>query len=614
MSRNVDEPLGQLVFLTDAGERVPYTSPRDKWQLQRWLQLLFNITVTEKSVCSDHQAPLDAVAASYFAEAPVIVWKGSRGFAGKTTLLAALSMLEILDGANVNLLGGSGQQSRRVHEVERDSWNNVITIDGQSFETPLRHFIPREPTTWSTNCILGNKLIALTASTKSARGPHPQRLRIDEADEMKQLVFDAAMGQAMDNRGIKAQTTISSTKQYPDGTMDYVEKLAKDRGWPTYEWCVSGDTLISTPTGDYKIKDMLVGSEVLAYDNGNIVTAKASNIWRVDKRETYRIITDKTTIIATAEHKFLTTKGWRRLDSISQDTRLLLPSMLKKTSKFVDVAIVKRIEYNGMIDVWDMTVPKYYNFIANGLVAHNCYRESRVENGGWLTDEQIEEKKDSVSSLMWNIEYEMQEPVAEGRLFEAEALLELFRPRIGTVNDKLGAYYEFEKPRPGASYSTAADWARDVDKTVIVTLRYDVYPVRLAAYERVNKEPYPLMVKRFDRRLERYPSEKKIHDATGVGSVISDYIDNTDVINYNTKKRADLFSDYIIGVEAGRIQAPMLKEMHTEHKFARYTDIYGTGHPPDTMVAMALAYLAIVGEPEGKKDKKPGHMGRSRNV
>ena len=74
------------------------------------------------------------------------------------------------------------------------------------------------------------------------RGPHPQRLRIDEADEMLLAVLDAAHGQPMDRAGGQAQTVISSTHQHPDGTMTTVLQRAAARGWPVYLWCYR-DTL-----------------------------------------------------------------------------------------------------------------------------------------------------------------------------------------------------------------------------------------------------------------------------------------------------------------------------------------------------------------------------------
>lgn len=208
-----------MKFLGDDGELHDYIPPTNKWMLQKYIKMFFGMTVADTSVCANHDAPLDAAWAAYIAEHPVIVWLGSRGFAGKTTLLSSVAIIEALDGANVNVLGGSGRQSQRIHEFSNEAWNHTHESDGIEYQPPFKILVPKEPTSWRFETIMRNRMIALTASTKSARGPHPQRLRMDEIDEMKEDVYNSAMGQTMTTHGIKDQVTLSSTQQYPDGTM-----------------------------------------------------------------------------------------------------------------------------------------------------------------------------------------------------------------------------------------------------------------------------------------------------------------------------------------------------------------------------------------------------------
>ena len=331
---------------------------------------------------------------------------------------------------------------------------------------------------------MGNKLYALAASTRAARGPHPQRLRMDEIDEMKPEVYHSAMGQAMgakQDQGVQlpSQTTLSSTLQYPDGTMRLVLNLAAERGWPVFTW---------------------------------------------------------------------------------------------------------------------------------------CHRESHVSKGGWLTDDEIQRKKDSVSKSMWLIEYELQEPTAEGRLFTADSLRQMFESRIGRVDDKVGAIYEFEKPRPNASYATGVDWARDLDYTAIITVRYDCYPARIVAYERAQHEQYPQLVHRAERRRDRYQGSGA-HDAIGIGAVITDYLSGEWMDVKSREDREKMLGNYVMAVEAGKIQSPVAETIHNEHKYARSIDIQrgSKGHPPDTLYAAALAWSAATGfNPKGKRI--PGRIGRPRKL
>lgn len=75
------------------------------------------------------------------------------------------------------------------------------------------------------------------ASQTSVRGPHPQRLRMDEVDEMALPILNSALGQPMSKGWVLSQVVLSSTHQYPAGTMTAMLKRAAEEGWPLFEWC-----------------------------------------------------------------------------------------------------------------------------------------------------------------------------------------------------------------------------------------------------------------------------------------------------------------------------------------------------------------------------------------
>ena len=197
---------------------------------------VLGVAIPRMSCCAGHVAPFQAFADAYFARSRISIWKASRGFGGKSFLLALLAVTEqIALGASVNLLGGSGEQSLRVHGYLAGTDPNSGGMFWDAPNAPralLASDIKKESRT--TN---GGMIRALMASQTSVRGPHPQRLRLDEIDEMSQPIFDAAMGQTMAARGIKAQTVCSSTHQNPDGTMTEALKRASEGAWPVYEWC-----------------------------------------------------------------------------------------------------------------------------------------------------------------------------------------------------------------------------------------------------------------------------------------------------------------------------------------------------------------------------------------
>lgn len=204
---------------------LPIKSPDN---LREFVRLAWGVTIPDVQVCPNHSTPWRAFCDAYFGRAPVCVWHGSRGFAGKSFLLATLGLTEAVTlGADVNVLGGSGEQSRRVLDHMRNFWR---------YPGAPSYLLQGEART-ETRLTTGVTIEALMASQASVRGPHPQRLRLDEIDEMDLSILDAAMGQPMTKNNVAAQTVMSSTRQYADGTMTAILQRAAERGWPIHEWC-----------------------------------------------------------------------------------------------------------------------------------------------------------------------------------------------------------------------------------------------------------------------------------------------------------------------------------------------------------------------------------------
>ena len=203
--------------------------PIDDDELWYFVRAVWGMVIPRKRVCAGHKSPFEAFADAYFNRSPVSVWKASRGFGGKSTLLGILTLTEATTlGAQVTVLGGSASQSQRVHDVTQEMWHSP--------RAPM-NLQAGDPTRFTTRLTNGAWIVALMASQKSVRGPHPQRLRLDEVDEMEIELFEASQGQPMDARGVEAQTVISSTHQYPDGTMTEILRRANQKDWPVYEWC-----------------------------------------------------------------------------------------------------------------------------------------------------------------------------------------------------------------------------------------------------------------------------------------------------------------------------------------------------------------------------------------
>lgn len=203
---------------------------QDDDALDRVLRDYLGVKLPNLKCCDGHRTPWDAVHNAFFARSEVAVWKASRGMGGKSFTLSALAMAEALFlRADVNILGGSGEQSKRILEAIGKLW------DAPGF--PRQCMKSEEPSAQRQQTIWLNKIVALMASQTSVRGPHPQRLRMDEVDEMNLGILDSALGQPMSKGWILSHVVLSSTHQYPAGTMSEMLKRALDKGWPVFEWC-----------------------------------------------------------------------------------------------------------------------------------------------------------------------------------------------------------------------------------------------------------------------------------------------------------------------------------------------------------------------------------------
>ena len=221
-----------------------------------------------------------------------------------------------------------------------------------------------------------------------------------------------------------------------------------------------------------------------------------------------------------------------------------------------------------------------------------CYRETSVQPDGWLTQEEIESKRGEVTASMWAAEYDLQEPSPEGRAILPEAVDACFQSALGEHAGDMGRELIIEEPVEGATYATGADWAKKKDFTVIDTLRTDVRPMRRVAWARYQRMSWPMMIAKFDKRVAKYPGPA-CHDATGLGDVVGDYqeADARGVI-LSGQTRADVFTKYIAAIEDHAIVSAKIRYCESEHRYCTNEDLMGSGHPPDSFVAGAMAYKA----------------------
>jgi len=282
-----------------------------------------------------------------------------------------------------------------------------------------------------------------------------------------------------------------------------------------------------------------------------------------------------------------------------------------------------------------------------------CYKESMAGEWGWLTQQDVDEKRAVITSVMWETEYELQEPSHEGRAFDKEAIEKMFDPSLGECEGLAGEVLVWEKPtweldpdwpqyptwvkryskdlqdmgklrgsrrwrkqnltageivqwdeyakqcrkvrsRMRSRYAAGADWGKKRDHTIIWIMRIDCKPWRMVAYANLVRQPYPKMFAQFNDFVARFKAQSA-HDATGIGNAAEDFMEASviDLAMVGTARR-ELFNEYIVAVEGGEIVAPRVKYAYDEHRYTVQDDLWGSGHPPDSVVAAAMANHAAM--------------------
>jgi hypothetical protein len=227
-----------------------------------------------------------------------------------------------------------------------------------------------------------------------------------------------------------------------------------------------------------------------------------------------------------------------------------------------------------------------------------CFKDSSNPIDGWLHPDTVAQKRREISREMWRVEYELGEPSIGNRAIDSNAVERMFD--VGAPNplkwtrdyQEYGILkYDFNR-----EYVIAADWARDKDWTVIGVWDVTERPMRLAYYLRMQRRPYPDMIGRFNTLMKRYKAEA-IHDATGLGAVVSDLIDGR-ARNFlmTGEKRDKMLSEYVAAVENDYVRASRIDSLYTATKYVSTDDLYSRSkefHLPDEVCSAALAWKLV---------------------
>lgn len=151
--------------------------------------------------------------------------------------------------------------------------------------------------------------------------------------------------------------------------------------------CLTGDTLITLADTEslIPIRDLVGQSDFSIWAHNEttqkLEKASVSNAFSTGVKPVYRMTTRSgRSIRATANHKFLTINGWKRLDELVFYEELVVPAInlnlhdAPNAQNVYEDSIIS-IEPDGEEEVFDLTVPKLHNFVANNIIVHNSIEQ-----------------------------------------------------------------------------------------------------------------------------------------------------------------------------------------------------------------------------------------------
>ncbi|MEK6973091.1 MAG: RtcB family protein [archaeon] len=161
--------------------------------------------------------------------------------------------------------------------------------------------------------------------------------------------------------------------------------------------CLPRDTKIITNEDQIKISEFEFGKHLVGTIDGTQVKM-VNPLFFMDRpaNSLMEIITENgNKIKATEDHPFLTKKGMLQIKNLRENIEVAIINNTKIEWEKID--IVKKIKFKGR--VFDFTIPKTHNFIANGFVVSNCGVRTLKTS---LVKKDILKKQEELAQLLYN--------------------------------------------------------------------------------------------------------------------------------------------------------------------------------------------------------------------
>ncbi len=214
--------------MSEKTQQTPWeNTPETPDELHAWLIEHLSIMMVREPIVEGHSAPFAYLCHAFFEDRSprdCVVWANRGG--GKTFYAAVATLLDMVfkPGIEIRILGGSLEQSKRMHAHLR----TLFAIE------PFDELLDGRITERRVRLLNGSSVELLAQSQTSVRGTRVQKLRCDELELFDREVWEAAQltTREMGNgaRRVRGSIECFSTMHVPYGLMHELIEQSGDEG------------------------------------------------------------------------------------------------------------------------------------------------------------------------------------------------------------------------------------------------------------------------------------------------------------------------------------------------------------------------------------------------
>lgn len=135
--------------------------------------------------------------------------------------------------------------------------------------------------------------------------------------------------------------------------------------------CIEENQKVSTLNGLKAIKDVSVGD--LVYTTSGL--EKVNKVFNNGIKDVYELKTRHGSVVCTKDHKVLTENGWKEYQNIKLGEYVW---QFRENDEFYLSQVISK-SYVGARRVYDLEINNTHNFVAGGIVVHNCFQEDTIK-------------------------------------------------------------------------------------------------------------------------------------------------------------------------------------------------------------------------------------------